>query len=70
MALVFDDENEVICPKCSSNIFKEVEIFCLDKRVDNVGDVKYVKIQPTYNIVCNKCETIIDTSLESKIKEV
>lgn len=62
MSLLFDDDNYVKCPNCSSFTFKQEKVFGLEKKVNKKNEKYYEMIQPKYVIKCRLCDNIISVS--------
>lgn len=69
MGLMFDDENELRCPKCGGAVFFEREEYMLDKKVTEI-DTAYVETQRSYAIRCANCNELIDTNMAPKIQKL
>lgn len=55
---LLNEDNEVRCEKCDSNIFKEVEWFTLKTGNENI---KYVKDIIVKDYICDVCGDIVYT---------
>lgn len=69
MGLMFDDDNEVSCPRCGSKYVYEREESLVDK-IEDQFDTVYIKKQSRWNIRCADCGTLITSNLQPKLREV
>ena len=69
MGLMFDDDNEVSCPRCGGKYVYEREESLVDK-IEDQFDTVYIKKQSRWNIRCADCGTLITSNLQPKLREV
>lgn len=69
MGLMFDDSNEVRCPKCGGAYFHERRESLLDKQEDKF-DTTYLETKAYYVIRCADCNAIIAKNNVPKIRTI
>ena len=68
MSLIFHDE-QIKCPECGSNLFKEDVIYTLIEKQDRFNGKYYEKDSEKHNIYCANCSTIISSTKKSILRE-
>lgn len=66
MGLMFDDDNELVCPECGSHYFYEREEYMLDKNVKPY-DTTYTEVERRYALRCACCNKLIDSNMSPKV---
>lgn len=66
MGLMFDDSNELVCPKCGGLYFIERVEYMLDKNTTQL-DTTYIETERRYAIRCAKCGKLIDSNMSPKV---
>lgn len=66
MGLMFDDDNELVCPECGSHYFYEREESMLDKN-SKAFDTTYTEVERRYVLRCACCNKLIDSNMSPKV---
>ena len=66
MGLMFDDNNEVVCPQCGCHYFYEKEEYMLDKR-EGSYETTYVEKERRFALRCAECNHLIASNMTPKV---
>ena len=66
MGLMFDDNNEVVCPQCGCHYFHEKEEYMLDKR-EGSYETAYVETERRVALRCAECNHLIASNMTPKV---
>lgn len=66
MGLMFDDNNEVVCPQCGCHYFHEKEEYMLDK-IEKEYETTYVETERRFALRCAECNHLIASNMTPKV---
>lgn len=66
MGLMFDDNNEVVCPQCGCHYFHEKEEYMLDKR-EKGYETLYVETERRFALRCADCNHLMASNMSPKV---